>query len=64
MNASLDDIRDTFRAQLLVALDKAARKTIGAKCYGANDQDLPRLFRALDEQIRVLANRYNVNLAD
>jgi len=65
-----DPIRDTFRQRVLEALDAAANETFGQlglvhrNDSGATDADLPRLFKALDEQVDVLAERYGVCLAD
>jgi hypothetical protein len=61
-----DDARDVFRAALLLALDEAARSAFSApgRAPGASDADLPRLFRALDEQVETLAERYGIALVD
>ncbi len=55
------EIEDIFHEEILTALDQAARRTFNPprNDAGANDADLPRLFRAIDEQVRVLAARYN-----
>jgi len=59
-----DATLDVFRDAILKALDEAARQTFEANPtpMGASDADLPRLFKALDEQVDVLANRYGVIL--
>lgn len=63
-----DTVRGIFRSHLLVALDAAAREvfqvTHNEHDPGGTDADLPRLFKALDFQIEVLAERYNVALTD
>ncbi len=52
-----------FRQRVLGALDSAARETFNPPGYtagsGATDADLPRLFKAIDAQVDVLAKRYN-----
>lgn len=61
-------IVEPFRQKVLAALDAAANETFGQlglvhrNDSGATDADLPRLFKALDAQIDVLAARYGVVL--
>ena len=61
-----DNTRDIFHLAVLAALDTAARETFNPprNAPGASDIDLPRLFRAIDEQVDVLAKRYGVTLID
>ena len=61
---NLADTRDVFREKVLAALDAAARETFDPprNDAGATDGDLPRLFKAIDKQIEILADRYNITL--
>ncbi len=56
--------RDVFHLRILRALDEAAREVFDSPRFnlgaGATDRDLPRLFRAIDEQLDILAERYGV----
>lgn len=68
---NLQDIKDIFRDKVLHALDSAANETFMPVLHargkslrndsGATDTDLPRLFKAIDEQVEVLAKRYDVS---
>lgn len=63
-----ETIIETFRLCVLAALDTAANETFGAAGLvhrndsGATDADLPRLFKAIDAQVDVLAERYGAVL--
>ncbi len=59
-----DDILELFRAEVLLALDKAANQTFKPprNDSGASGRDLPRLFKAIDEHVETLAERYGVTL--
>ena len=59
-----DDVRETFREEVLTALDKAAKKYTGETNSGWTDQDLPEFFKALDAQIERIAERNNIALLD
>jgi hypothetical protein len=61
-----DDVRDTFRAAVLEALDKAAHEWFSPprNDAGANDSDLPRLFASIDNHVETLASRYGVTLLE
>ena len=61
-----DDTREVFRLAVLEALDQAARLTFdpARNDAGATDADLPRLFKAIDAQVEVLAERYQTILVD
>lgn len=61
-----DYVQAVFRAKVLEALDAAANETFkpARNDSGAADADLPRLFKAIDEQVEVLAKRYGVTLED
>jgi hypothetical protein len=63
MTLDHDHVRTVFRAALLTALDNAARNVFNRQ-LGASDQDLPRLFAALDAQIETLAERYDATLVE
>lgn len=56
------EVTEVFRAKMLAALDAAVNETFKPphNRQGAADQDLPRLFKALDIQIYTLARRYGV----
>ena len=62
----LETVRDAFHLRVLEALDLAARETFNParNDAGATDADLPRLFRAIDEQVSILADRYGVILRE
>ena len=60
----LEQVRDSFRAALLAALDKAAKQYTGEAKSGWVDSDLPELFRALDSQIERVAERYEIALLE
>jgi hypothetical protein len=64
--ADLEITRESFRRHVLDALDAAARETFNPSRNdaGASDADLPRLFKAIDAQIEVLAERYCIKLID
>lgn len=57
-----------FRQHVLAAMDKAANEIFGPSVTrsdaGATDQDLPRLFKCLDEQLDDLAERFKHPLRD
>lgn len=63
-----ETIVEPFRQKVLEALDAAANETFGQlglvhrNDSGATDADLPRLFKALDAHVDVLAERYGVVL--
>lgn len=61
-----DDTRDIFHMIVLEAFDKAANQTFKPlrNDSGATDDDLPRLFKAIDKQVEVLAKRYGITLGD
>lgn len=61
-----NDILELFRAEVLLALDKAANQTFKPprNDSGASGRDLRRLFSAIDFQVGVLAERYGVTLED
>jgi len=54
---------EAFRDAVLKALDKTAQDLFNEK-LGADDVDLPRLFRAVDEHVRILAARYHITLVE
>jgi hypothetical protein len=61
MTKTNDDlsIRELFRDRLLEALDAATEEAFGVSGNGgATDNDLPRLFAALDVQIDLLIKRH------
>jgi hypothetical protein len=64
--ANRERVQEAFRGHVLAALDAAARETFNPprNDAGASDADLPRLFKALDEQIAALCERYDVVLVD
>ena len=68
MTNDKETAREIFRQHVLAAMDKAAREIFGPliprNSAGATDGDLPRLFAALDEQVDVLAARYETVLYD
>lgn len=57
-------LRTAFYDNVVRALDKTAGTFFGDAAMGADDSDLPRLFRAIDVQIETLAKRYNATLED
>jgi hypothetical protein len=63
MTHDKETAREILRAAVLKALDEAANTIFGEPKaplgVGATDADLPRLFRALDEQLDVLSERFN-----
>ena len=61
-----DNTCDVFRTAVLSALDEAANQTFDPprNDSGATDEDLVRLFKAIDAQVDVLAKRYNVTWAE
>ena len=54
---------DIFRRAVIDGLDRASRKAFAVP-HGWQDQDLPRLFRAVDEQAEVLAERFEIKLVE
>lgn len=65
-----DYVREVFRERVLEALDSAARQVFphtrktSRNDIGANDSDLPALFRAIDAQLDRLCERYDLVLVD
>lgn len=62
-----DDVCDVFYRHVLNALDRATRETFhpnNKANEGATDEDLPRLFKAIDEQVDALAKRFDIELID
>lgn len=57
MTQDRDEALEIFRTMVLEALDQAAQSVFGKD--GAIDADLPRLFKAIDEQVDVLSQRYD-----
>ena len=61
-----DHAREIFREHVLAALDKATAEAFGpyaaARHAGAIDGDLPRLFKAIDDQLAVIADRFRIEL--
>lgn len=61
MTFDKDTAREIIRKAVIDALDDAAL-TIFDKPKGWEDRDLPRLFKALDEQLDVLSERHGHHL--
>lgn len=59
-----DKVMEIFRTTLLAALDEAAGDAFLQEAGGWQDQDLPRLFKALDAQIEALCERHEIVLVD
>ena len=59
-----DEVRETFRAAVLAALDDAAKKYTDGASNGWTDSDLPEFFRALDSQIERIAERHDIALLE
>ena len=61
-NMCSQDVRDVFRKNVLKAFDESARDQFNAPGHspGATDGDLPRLFKTIDKQVEILANRNHV----
>ena len=58
---------EIFYDAVLAALDDAAQiafDPLEQRAAGATDQDLPRLFKAITEQVELLAKRYGAELVD
>jgi len=57
-----DRIVLAFRDAVLITLDDVANQMFDPprNDSGATDEDLPRLFKAIDAQVDVLAQRYHV----
>ena len=72
MTISMDKntVQDAFRDGVLAALDKIARETffnVPAASHndvGATDADLPQLFKAIDEQVERLCERFDIVLVE
>lgn len=73
VNFNSETVTERFRVAVLAALDEAAIETFGElplyqhvarQGSGAYDADLPRLFAAIDAQVEVLVDRYDVKLVD
>lgn len=66
MTSDLETAQEIFRDHVLTAMDNAAREIFGPAVKrndaGATDDDLPRLFKALDAQLNYLADRFGVIL--
>jgi|KBSMisStandDraft_5_1062788.scaffolds.fasta_scaffold1337887_2 hypothetical protein len=60
----LEQVRDSFRAAVLAALDEAAKQYTGNAASGWTDSDLPEFFRALDSQIERVAERHDIALLE
>ena len=57
---------EEFRRAVLRALDRAADQEFDPprNDSGAIDADLPRLFKAIDAQVDVLAKRYHITWSE
>lgn len=66
MMLNRDRVLKTFRDHVLNAFDQAAHQTFkpGRNDAGSIDADLPRLFKAIDDQVEVLALRYHAHWRD
>lgn len=63
MTIDRDATLDAFRAAVLRAFDETAAQLFVGK-VGWNDQDLAKLFPAIDRHTETLVHRYNVMLCD
>lgn len=66
-----DDIRETFRLEVLAALDRVTERLCDAGGFdlpkggtGATDADLPHLFPAIDAQMERVVQRLGCGLTD
>ncbi|TIT80115.1 MAG: hypothetical protein E5W57_04080 [Mesorhizobium sp.] len=65
MTYDKDTAKEILRNAVLNALDAAAKEIFGERAaghkggVGAMDEDLPRLFPAIDQQLDVLSTRFN-----
>lgn len=66
----IEKANDLFRRHLLAAMDEAAMTIFGELVTvpkgkaGADDGDLPELFKCFDGHLKRLADRYGASLAD
>ena len=63
MTHDYETAQEIFRQRVLAAMDKAAWEILGRSITrndcGSTDEDLPRLFPAIDEQLDVISKRFN-----
>ena len=58
---------EKFRNAVLIALDEAAADAFelyGIRAPGADETDLPMLFRVIDTHVERVAKRYDIILTD
>ena len=62
MSTLTDEELVRWRDAVLTAMDEIAHELwgngLGTACNGANDEDLPDLFKALDRQALIVKERY------
>lgn len=54
-----EEAKELFREDVLLGMDAAVKRILKSGIYiGSTNSDLPRLFKAIDEQFEIVMKRY------